>query len=390
MKLKITLILSIIACGISIVYIIGLLRQDFVFNRELSDVNTINVWTTTPGLSLTLEGFNTTESLKVTVKQFRDFDSLLEMLELAKLNHELPDLVEIDSHYGMYEVMARTTPLAFDNIVKDIDDYHPSIIDSFEDDNHLYAYPLGIEIPLLYMGQAVINNGTEIAPYPFQGEEQIAIYKEIQDKINEKNLNKTFRFFHFNSDIPWYWEAFKVSKGRDLKITFDEAWHKLAIDYELIPILENHKAITKFTNVEAGVLITGSKNLLTVQQLIGNNFEFEVRPFTTKIGDPILINGSGLINLTENNNIPKLLDYLGDHEVQLELMGKTGWLPAKTTLLQNESFIQRLPMSKYISKLVINESDFVGQSFEGNSREKWLEIINKMQTIEGKKTGEGY
>lgn len=388
MRLKLFLLLSMIICIISIVYIIDLLREDFLFDRELSDETTITVWTTTPGLSITLEDLSIKEPVKVNVKQFRDFGSLLEMLELSKVNNELPDMVEVDTHYGIYEMMARFSPFSVDDMVENVEKFHPSIYDSFQENHQLYAYPLGTEIPLLYMSQSVISNGIDLHPYPFQKVDQLSLYKEIQDKINEKNLKKEFRFFHTGPNIPWYWEAHQATEGEDSILSFNEAWYKLAIDYKLIPILENHKAITQFANVEVGVLITSSKNLLTVQQLIGNDFEFEVRPFTKQVGDPILIGGSGLVLLTENPGIPKLIGYLDDQDVQLELLSKTGWLPTQTNQLQNESFIRRLPMSKYVSKLVDNEENFVGHSFKNKSREKWQEIIEQVQTIEIKNAGD--
>lgn len=382
MRLKLSLVLSVIIIIFSIVYIIDLLRQDFVFNRESTYESLVTVWTTTPGLSTTLEGINEVEHVKVSVKQFHNFESLQEALELAQINHALPDVVEVDSHYGMHEVMENFSPFPVENNLKNDSEFHLSIYDSFQDQDLLYAYPLGMEIPLLYLSQSIIQNDLDVDPYPFQTVEKLSNYKLIQDKIDDRNLSGDFWFFHIDQNIPWYWNAYQFSNPQDDKLTFEEVWKNLTIDFEMIPLLDHHRAITRFTNLEIGALITSSKHLLTVQRLIGNDFEFEVQPFIAKEGDDILVGGNGLVMLSENPSIPKLLEYLNDPDIQLELLSKTGWLPTQSELLENSTFIHRLPMSKYLNKLIVYEEDFVGEKFNGNSREKWMEKINQAHNIE--------
>ncbi|MEC5423469.1 hypothetical protein QGM71_08155 [Virgibacillus sp. C22-A2] len=101
MKLKLLFILSICVVIISIVYILNLLNQDFVLSKEDDYKSTISVWITTPGLASTLEQFQTESNIKVNVRKFSDVDSLLEELNLSAENREGPDVVEMNSNYGM-------------------------------------------------------------------------------------------------------------------------------------------------------------------------------------------------------------------------------------------------------------------------------------------------
>ncbi|MEC5423468.1 hypothetical protein QGM71_08150 [Virgibacillus sp. C22-A2] len=146
------------------------------------------------------------------------------------------------------------------------------------------------------MNRSILNNHLpeESTIYPFSTEESLKEYEKIQGKSNGKNEADRFWLFHFDQNIPLYWNSYRGGTSIGETYTFEEMWNMLVNEYELIPPLDNHMAITRFSNMEVGVLITTSQHLQTIQDLIGNSFEFEVEPFISNNRDSVQIVGNGL------------------------------------------------------------------------------------------------
>lgn len=387
MKVKLFLIASVITLVISVVYIAGLLNQDFVLNKESKYKSTINVWTTTPELSTLLTSFQSQTNIKVNVKQFQNSKLLMEELELTKINNNTPDIVEVSSLYEINNVKDNHTIYPLESLVRE-NIFHQSITDSFSYKNTLYAYPLGIEVPTMYVNHSFINKNSHSDLYPFQSEKYLQQYKELQQQIDNKSTSKPFWLFHFDNQVAWYWNAYKLSSVYDSTKDFKEIWNDLIKKYKLLPPLDNRMAITRFANFEVGALVSSSEHLQSIQQLIGNSFELEVYPFIVKPTDKILVSGKGLVVLTdktkEEDNLKQLFQFLNTKDVQLDLLSKTGWLPSQQKLLDSALFIHDLPMSKYLSKLTEFEKNFVGNEFSENSESQRKGVQNTVNNTEMK------
>ncbi|MBB6454606.1 ABC-type glycerol-3-phosphate transport system substrate-binding protein [Salirhabdus euzebyi] len=382
MKLKLLFLLSISIIIICIFYIVDLLNQDFVLNKEDEYDSTINIWITSSGLAPSLDQFENEYNVKVNVRQFNDKEALMEELTLSNVTSELPDVIEVNDHDGMDEIVKQYDVYPIERISSDLlTQFHPSIHKSFTYQDKLYAYPLGMEIPLLFVNESLLRNHYTDGETLFPFEKHLGKYKEIQDKINENNNIQPFWLFHFDEQIPFYWEAKVASTIGPTNASFDDMWNDLVNVYQLVPPLDNHMAITRFANLEVGALVSTSVHLQTVQELIGNSFEFDVIPFIPN-SYPILVSGHGLVVMNENEMVDELFTFLNKEEIQLQFLGKNGWLPAAKTLMEDTAFVHDLPMSKYISELLQYEHLFIGTEIEEASRESWTDIKNKAIEIE--------
>lgn len=371
MKVRLLLIISIIVLGLSGAYIVKLLNQDFVLSKESNFKATINLWTTTPELSSISMRFQEKENIKVNIKQFENSELLFEELELTKLNNDAPDLVEVSSLNEMALLKNDYAIFPVDGLA-DKSSFHPAAIENFSSEKVLYAYPLGIEVPTIYINRALVQQEVFPAIYPFQPEKVLKQYEKVQNDRNEKHPATPFWMLHFDDQLDWYWSSNQLAGNSISQQDFDSQWAELVKEYQLVPQLDSHMAITRFANSEIGTLISNSKHIQSLQQLIGNRFEFDINPFLMEEEDKIQVSGNGLAVLTDaaesGESIKRLFQYLSVEEEQAELLSGTGWLPAQQALLQSDPFIHQLPMFKHLQSLTKYQNNFIGMEIDGQKK----------------------
>ncbi|WP_042221559.1 extracellular solute-binding protein [Oceanobacillus manasiensis] len=386
MKIKFLLTLSICIVIISTVYIINLLNQDFILNKDDDYNSTINVWITTPGLVSALKQFQTESNNRMNVREFKDTEALFEELELIDTdNNEYPNIVETDSNFGMEEISELGNIVPLSEVSKSLpDQFYHSVSLNFYHNDSLFAFPVGVEIPLVLINRTIINNqiSTDLSLYPFASESQLVQYKRIQDKIDRNDNTKPFWFFHLDNNIPLYWNSYLYSHGNRDTHSFADMWKRLIVEYELVPPLDNHMAITRFANTEVGVLITTSQQLQTIQHLIGNSFEFEVLPFIQNNNDPILVSGNGLVVLKNSKHIKELFQFMSSDEIQTEILSKTGWFPTQKSLWDKPEILHELPMAKHLNSLLKYSGNFRGKKPTNNAKSEQIDIKKKAHKIE--------
>lgn len=382
MNLKIPFFLSVCIVIISVVYIFNLINQDFVLNKEDEYEDTMNIWIATPGLISSVEQFQEETGIKMNITKFKSEEVLVEELVFFNMEDNLPDVIEIHSSYGLDEIMELRQPILVQKIGEDFPaSFHKATLENFSYNGGLYGYPLGIEIPIIIINRTILDNHIEgnQPVSPFASNDTLAAYKEIQDKINS-NKTKTFWFFHFDEDIPYYWDAFQHTE-QGSKTSFEVLWTDLIKEYELAPPLDNHMAVTKFSNMEVGALITTSSNLQMIQELLRSTFEIEVLPLFDS-GKPLFVSGHGFISFSEEKKIELFYNYLSRDGVQLEFLSNTGWIPARKSLIESKPFILQLPMAKYLGNLVKYHEDFTGKEVSEDSWQIWKNIKEKALDIE--------
>lgn len=361
MKVKLLLVMSIVIVGLSGAYVVKLLNQDFVLTKASQYDATLDIWTTTPELSAILAEFQTEENIKVNVTQFQNAELLLDELEMTKLTDDTPELVEValGNEIGVLKRDHRLYP------VEDLVDkkaFHSAAAENFSDNGTLHAIPLGIEVPSLYINRALVREGALPSVYPFQPESVLKKFSQFQREIKAENPSKPFWMFHFDDQGAWYRNAHRLSGGTAGQ------WDALMERYGLVPQFDSHMAITRFANAEVGVLVSNSDHLQSLQQLIGNRFEFEIQPFLMEPGDEILVSGNALALMRPPGKneaaLEKLFEFLNTEEAQLPLLESTGWLPAQTESLGSPAFIHELPMYKHLQELIEYEGEFIGQEIE--------------------------
>ncbi|EGA90855.1 hypothetical protein GPDM_03135 [Planococcus donghaensis MPA1U2] len=367
MKLKVFLIVSILIMVLSVSYIISMLNQDFVLSQETKYEATLNVWTTTPELSVILKQFQGETNIQMNIKQFQNSELLMEELELTKLNNKFPELVEIPANYGIANMKSDYNIQPIDGFMeKDL--FHTAARELFSEKAELYAFPLGIEIPVLYYNKTLLTDEIKKEAFPFQEKQTVEQFKAFQDKKNKGNSNKQFWMFHFDEQVSWYWDSYSLSRGASNTLQLEDSWSMLYDQYELVPPFDSPMAITRFVNSQVGALISNSKHIYTIQQLIGNRFEFEAQPFRKESNDRILISGKGLAVTgnpeTDPADLEQLFRFLDSQEIQLQLLSATGILPAQKELLENAAFIRKLPMAKYLLPLAKENPYFTGTTDE--------------------------
>lgn len=374
MKVKISLVISLLVLSMSIAYIITLLNQDFVLSKETKFEATLNVWTTTPELSELFNEFQDQTNIKMNVKQFQSPELLMEELELTKLNNNVPEVVEVSSSFGIDKMREEYDIQSIDGLV-DTHYFHKAAKQLLSSEDNLYAYPLGLEVPVFYFNKTLLSDESGQKAYPFKDEEVLKEYKVYQDKKNNGATKRPFWFFHFDENIEWYRDAYVSASESNSASQFDQYVEMLQNEYELIPLFDSPMAISRFVSFEIGTLTTSSKHIQTIQQLIGNRFEFEVHPFIENRNDNVLVAGKGLAVMklpeTDNDNLRLLFDYLNSEETQVQLLGATGMLPSLNRLVDNEKFVQGLPMGKYLMPLAKFNANFTGindaKAVEGES-----------------------
>lgn len=383
MRVKVLFIISLVCLFVSIFYIADLLKEDFILTKNTEYDSTIEIWTVTTSLTPIIKNFQNELNVKVNHKRFIDDDSLIEELKLAKINDDFPDLIEVSSNYSMDEVVSEFSVFSIEQFMEDgSSPFHKSIINSFSDKDILYAYPLGIEIPLIFKNKSILKKFSTDRMYPFLQENDFKDYQKKQKEIR-KNLRSNFWLFHFDEDLPLYWSAHESSRAFDKDLLFEDTWEWLISEYELLPPLDSHMAITRFTNYEIGALITTSKQIQTIQHLVGNSFELEVSPFIPNEDDNLYVIGNGFVILNENERINDFFSYMSRKEIQLELLSKAGWIPAHRDHLNNNyTFINQLPMAKYIKKIIEHEEQFFGRSFNESTIDQWQKVLNIVENIE--------
>lgn len=382
MNKKILFFISIICVILLITNIISLLNQDVDLNREDSTKASIHIWTTTPRLSYILHQYEIQSNVRINLKQFHDTEALLEELEFLRTENAFPDLIEMDARNGIDSLPNDYDPIPLEKLAPDMAGlFHESIVDNFSEEHGLLAYPLGIEVPLLLVNQSFIDNQSGMIVYPFQSGSHLNTFEELQKSVNENNHSKNFWFFHFDENIPWYWTSHKLSASSESRSDFQRMWKDLTRTYNLMPPLDHHMALTRFSNMEIGVLISGSDNLQTLQKSIGNDFEFEAHPLLLRRDDNILVSGHGMIALRNKEEIKDLFTFLNHKEVQQDLLSKTGSLPAQIALLESKSFMQSLPMSKYLTGLTGYRDQFIGMIPDEGAID-WKSMMDTVDKIE--------
>lgn len=375
MKLKIVFLLSLVIVIFSIIYIVTLLNKDFVLTKEEEFKDTITVWITTSGLVSALETYQRESGTQMNIKQFNTMDLLIEELELSTKEDSMPDVVEINANYGGDEVLQKGKPIpleTFSNV--QLSSFLDSSINNFMYKKTYYGFPLGVTIPVLLINRSILDHhlSTEMVVAPFTSEKNLGKFKKIQAKINENNRLKPFWMFHFDETIPYYWYAYKQSDQYN-GAPFREFWHSIINDLKLVPSMDSHMAITRFTNMEIGALVTTSEKLQTIQELTGNGFEYEVVPlFPDK--SPLLTTGNGFISFNSQKKIDQFYKFLNNEKTQIEIHSNTGWMPAKKSLMNDSGYIYKLPMSKFLNKLTLRQEDFIGRNIIDDSRQNWIRI----------------
>ncbi|MCJ7841665.1 extracellular solute-binding protein [Lederbergia sp. NSJ-179] len=383
MKLRVLFLLSVCIVVLSIIYTINLINQDFVLNKEDEYEDTMTIWMTTPGLLSSIHHFEEKAKIKANIKQFHNQETLLEELALAQTEGDFPDIVEVSSSYGLDEVVAVGNPYSSEEMGQELfAPFHKAILENFYYTDGLYGYPLGVELPIIVINRSILNNHFAENQFltPFSSDESLETSKLIQDRINHNNQTKPFWLFHFDEDIPYYWEAYQYTRENSDN-SFERYWTNLVKKYQLMPPLDEHMAVTRFSNMEIGALITTSSKLQMIQELIGNTFEFEVLPLLDS-REPLFISGNGFVALDNGEKVRRLYQFLGQEDVQLEILQNTGWMPTRKTLMTNETFIYQLPMAKYLYHLVQENNKFHGQEVTEGSRNIWKNIQEKAKEIE--------
>ncbi|WP_042143649.1 extracellular solute-binding protein [Paucisalibacillus sp. EB02] len=383
MKLKVLFFLSIGIVILSVIYIVNLINQDFVLNKEDEYEDTMTIWITTPGLISSIDGFEEASRIKVHIKQFNNWETLIDELLLSNVEGNLPDIIEVHSSYGLDEVVNIEKPKSNEDIGQELfTSFHGATLENFQYKDELYGYPLGVNLPIIIINRTVLNHHFSEKQFlsPFDSNDSLETYQSIQERINNNNKVRPFWLFHFDKEIPYYWDAYQQTR-MDSVTSFEVYWTDLVKKYGLVPPLDEHMAITRFSNMEIGVLITTTSKLQTIQELIGNTFEFEVLPLFEN-GQPLLVSGNGLVAFGNEEKIKRFYEFLAHDDVQLEILQNTGWIPAMKTSMNNVSFINQLPMAKYLSNLVRENNNFRGQGVSNGRRDIWNRIKEKAQEIE--------
>lgn len=292
--------------------------------------------------------------LNIHIKQFSDSDSLFEELSIVDVK---PDIIEVDSlHFPKNIKDNFHTNVSFLNDTN-VDTYHEAAVESFILNNHVTTMPLGMEIPIMVYNESFID---EVEQYfPFANEQKLKKYASLQSEWKTSINKSPFWMFHFDDELEWHEAMYHINRKGLKDVSFQEKIHELTETYQLMPSLENYMAISRFGNNEIGILMTNSTNIHTIQELVGNRFNFEIKPFIESEADSILIKSNGLFILNNKTGVEDVLEYLSSEGAQEKLLASTGWLPADKELLHHVPFIRKLPVYKYIEPLIKYEQQFI-------------------------------
>ncbi|MBM7095695.1 carbohydrate ABC transporter substrate-binding protein [Bacillus sp. H-16] len=382
MKVKVLFIVSTAAVLIIGWYIFSLYNQEFTLDRGDTFEKQFTIWTTTSAVREAVTRFEAAdERVRVNVRMYDDSEALLEDWEVRRDTEEAPDVIELNAQYGFSDLEEPdVTPI--DAIGVD-EHFHKSIYDAFSLNDILYAVPLGIEIPVVYSNASLVGGTKGLEPFYFNDlhtNEQLA---ELQQGVNERNSSGTFHAFQTDRELPWYWTSWNEGESdRPAEVW----WEEIVQDYELIPPLDHHMALTRFVNREAGLLLSSSRHQTTLLSLIRNQFDLQVTPFQGTEGSPILIGGNGLAVVGSDKEkqevISEFIAFLFTEEEQVALLSETGWLPSKEKQLLDRSFLMKLPMGGNLVELAGYEHLYTGDAESRLTFERWTELMERAREIE--------
>lgn len=384
MKIRLLALLSVVTIAVISFYSFRIYNEEF--NLELGEeyTSSFTMWAVSSSLTDVAEQFQESESIKVNIRQFQDHHSLIEELLTLHTGQNPPDLVEVSSHYGLGEINDIHSVLPINEVMDNPSfDLHEAFHTNFSIDGDLLAFPIGLEIPVMYRNHSLLGEN-EVKGLTGLNDDSWNEMVHIQEQINRRSQTDQFWLTHTDNLIPWYWKAWSENDSNHVAADW---WEHIYTDYELSPALDHHMAITRFANYEVGTLIASSTHMSSIQQLVGNTFSINISPLFAEEGGRIVTAGNGLVVLTDDERadqttLSNFLTYVYQEENMLQVLSDSGMIPASKDRMHKASFIRALPMSQHIEELLNYEIHFKGTAPSSQDRVEWYELLEESNRIE--------
>lgn len=386
MKKSLLALLSVTAIIIISLYSLRIYNEVFHLESGEEYTSSFKIWAASSSLANAAQQFQEEENILVNVRQFPDHSSLIDELLTLHDGQTPPDLIEIWSHYGLGEIHDHYSILPVKNVIGTGQlNFHDSFETNFTIDGDLLAFPLGLEVPVIYLNSSLLDRH-DTAELFEANDTHWDNTAALQEQIDQRSLSDRFWLLHTDNFIPWYWKAWSENHPEGQA---NEWWEKLYTGYELSPPLDHHMAITRFANYEIGSLLASSVRMSSIQQLVGNTFSIEIFPLFSGGSDKILTEGNGLAVLSPPDRADKdilnsFFSFLYEEDTMGQILSETGMIPADYDRINNPAFIRSLPMSQYIFELLEYKNQFTGTEPTSFDRAAWYEKLTESHEIESK------
>lgn len=349
MKRILVIFLSLLGIGWSVYQLISILGEEPTQQSAPENEQSLTVWVTSPGMVPVIREFAQQFNVRVSIKTFREDEMMMDELILAAQTSRLPDLVEVNTLWTLNEVNDIVTPQTVEPFEEDT--LHSAITQAFTQNESFYAIPLGLEMPVQFINER-LTTGNQLPKWEIHMDRELPFYTRTGSSMSQEEFSKEYK----------------------------EEWQQLIEEQEM-PALDHQMAITRFANSEVGKLVASSDQTYIIQQVVGNSFPFRVEPLRQEDWK-ISIAGHGLARLTSHSQANELLNYIQQTENLRILLSETGWLPVKTQLLEDPTFLQQLPLPHIIRPLASNHRYYSSLSFMEYSRQDWIDRYNVLHEWE--------
>ncbi|WP_153463382.1 extracellular solute-binding protein [Sediminibacillus terrae] len=299
------------------------------------------VWVYTEALAEAAKNYeNTQQDLGVNVRRFTNGDDLIEELKIAVSNGGEPDIAEIPSFYGIHSLIEAEAVVPIDEFITNSfrSDLAKVITERYKHQGKLYALPIGYEVPLVYMNESRVKKRKRDASY--------ASFKAIvQEAETAKTSEEAAWKLHTDLMFPWYMiNTMKEKQPHTIKPDdfLKTDWGAARLNDQLMPSFAYQLALTDFVNGKGAILLSSSRNLLLVDRLIGNTFDWEVFEFPP-ISDEMLVNGSGLAVMDNQGKgmVSAFLAFLQEKDALAAIGLEETLIPADRSLAGSTAFLNQ-------------------------------------------------
>jgi ABC-type glycerol-3-phosphate transport system substrate-binding protein len=393
---------SFILLTVLTVYLFTSSQQEYQLETDIDLRETIELWSSNPAVLDTVDEFNLAQDeVLIKTRFFHDQQTLLEELYGVASIGQLPEMAEIDAHYGLQPLLQMNAILPLDaHIPADVvADLLPGVKSRFEADGQLWAWPIGASLPVIYYNLSLLRQSG------LDSFEHAGTWDALIDTLLfiERNLSYEHSWLiHADLQTPWYLRTLLVQQGileveehHFESITEEQftEWDRFVNELQLMPHLTHQLAITQFVEREGLFLIAPYHRHSLLRSLIAGRFDLGILPLPAYPASEhqYIAGGKGLVVFQQERTESALsfISYLTEKGTAIQLSLDSHYLPVFYSGFEERAFQRFLRLYPEVGGLKGELERAAPVQSSPTDEQLWHHLRSIQEAIERKLSGGG-
>ncbi|GFZ88668.1 sugar ABC transporter substrate-binding protein [Paenibacillus marchantiophytorum] len=359
--------------------------------QRSSEVEQLECWVYNKTWEPFLSQFqNEHPQVDVKVRVFRSYEDLYDELLTSLSANTAPDLVELNSSYGVAELaqmgalqpksvyMAAAVEAASDEI-------DPSFSTSFSYKGKEWAVPIGVSVPVLFYNRDLVNRMGSAQQLAFNSLADLGSTIEEWTAAGSKDWQQELAM---DKDLPsLFLNLWLGARGETRTERLSELlhmWKGLVYDSKVMKPLQHNLAASDFITGKTLFYAAGSENVEWFDRYIAGKFAYGLLPLpgtTNHKFVPKLTAFAVLAGEYKSKHAAQMIQFLIAKDNQKKMLGLTGYLPVLQSVLEELRKDAALP-DKY-NQLLAKPLSFANWQPSSQDRPRARMISDILGRIEG-------